>query len=129
MVDLTKLAVQDRVKKSYRESEKDPNETCQAVCVENDISILDGGGSEAEITVGTTSVLGNVTGTNRASRKMVIFQPQDKDIYWGYNSSVTISNGIKAFKDQVVMLEIGPNTDIYFIATGAGKKIRIQELS
>ena len=107
----------------------DSEQTAKRVCLENDISILDGGGSEAELTVGTTAILGNVTGTNRILRKMVIFQPKDKDIYWGYNNTVTTSSGIKTFKDQVIILELGPNTDLYFIATGAGKQIRIQVLS
>ncbi len=35
MVDINKLAVQDRVKKSYKESPKDPNETAARTCVEN----------------------------------------------------------------------------------------------
>lgn len=38
MVDITKLAVQDRIKKAYKESPKDPNETAKRVCVENNVT-------------------------------------------------------------------------------------------
>ncbi len=92
--------------------------------------ILDGGGEQATLTIGTTAVLGAVNGTsNRTDRKHVIFQAHDKDIYFGFDNTVTTSTGIKIFKDQIVMIPLGENTDIYFIATGAGKELRLTEVS
>ncbi len=93
--------------------------------------ILDGGGDQATLTIGTTAVLGAVNGTsNRTDRKYVIFQSQDKDIFYGFNeSTLSTSNGIKIFKDQIIMIPLGENTDIYFIATGAGKELRFTEVS
>ncbi len=58
-----------------------------------------------------------------------IFQAQDKDIYFGFDNTVTTSTGVKIFKDQIVMIPLGENTDIYFIATGAGKELRFTEVS
>ncbi len=38
MADIDKLAVEDRVRYSFRISPKDIDKTCQAVCIENDLS-------------------------------------------------------------------------------------------
>ncbi len=91
--------------------------------------ILDGGGEQDVLTIGTTAVLGAIGGTNRPDRKYVIFQAHDKDIYFGFDNTVTTSTGVKIFKDQIVMIPLGENTDIYFIATGAGKELRLTEVS
>lgn len=91
--------------------------------------VLDGGGEQAVLTIGTSASLGAIGGTNRTNRKYVIFQAHDKNIYYGFTNTVNTSTGIKLFKDQVLMIPAGENTDIYFIADGAGKELRIQEVS
>ena len=91
--------------------------------------ILDGGGEQDVLTIGTSASLGAIGGTNRVNRKYVIFQAHDRDIYYGFDNTVTTSTGVKLFKDQVIMIPVGENTDIYFIATAAGKELRIQEVS
>lgn len=91
--------------------------------------VLDGGGLQASITVGVTAIEGKVGASPLESRKYVIMQAKDNGIFYGFTSGVTTSTGIEIFKDQLIMIPIGENTDIYFIATGASKDLRFQEVS
>lgn len=51
------------------------------------------------------------------------------DMYWGYDSSVTTSNGIPLFKNQTLVFSINPNSSfkIYLVASGNNKNARIAE--
>jgi len=92
--------------------------------------ILDNGGDQISITVGTSAVEGVITGgVPRSNRKYVIFQSQGQGVFFGFTAGVTTSNGIEIFKSQLLMIPVGENTSIYFIATSAGKEVRFQELS
>ena len=81
------------------------------------------------LSVGTSAVEVKVGGSALAFRKLVIMQPEDSGIYWGYSNSVTTSNGTEMFKSQIIPMEVGPDISIWVIATGAGKSMRIQELA
>lgn len=91
--------------------------------------VLDGGGDQIALTVGTTAVEGKVGSSPLTGRKYVIFQAKDNGLFYGLTNSVTTSNGIEIFKDQILMVPLGENTSIYFIATGAGKAVRFQEIA
>ena len=91
--------------------------------------VLDGGGDQIELTVGTTAIEGKVGGSPRVGRKYVMFQSKDVGVYYGMDNTVTTSDGIEIFKDQLLMIPLGENTTIYFIATGANKKVRFIEVS
>lgn len=87
------------------------------------------GGVNADIVVGITAVEGKVGVSRLANRKYVVVEPLDSDIYFGFSSSVTTSNGIPIFKNQILMFPIGDSTQIWFISGTAGKRIRFGELA
>lgn len=81
------------------------------------------------LTVGTTAVEVKVGGSVLANRKTVTLQPKDNKIFWGYDSSVTVSNGTQVFKDQFMPLPVGANISIWLISDGAGRDVRIGEIA
>ena len=81
------------------------------------------------LSVGLTAVEVKVGGSPLSKRKLVIMQPKDTGIFWGYSNAVTTSTGTEMFKDQIIPMEVGPDISIWVIATGAGKFMRIQELA
>ena len=83
----------------------------------------------ASLPVGTTAVELKVGGSPLANRKYVQFQPRDKGIFFGYSSGVTISNGTEVFKNSLILLPIGPNLSVWFIADAVSKSLRIGELA
>jgi len=62
-------------------------------------------------------------------RKIVQFQPTDGIIYYGYDSSVTTSNGIKVFSGQLIIIEASDSLPIYLIAHTGTVNVRIAEVS
>lgn len=84
-----------------------------------------GNGLQAELTVGLTAIEGKVGVSALANREFVIFLALDTGIYFGANGGVTTANGIPIFKNQLIM--IPKQSPIWFIADGAGKKLRIIE--
>lgn len=92
------------------------------------IDVLNSQGVYGTLTVGTTAVELKVGASPISDRQAVTMQAMDNAIYWGYNSSVTTSTGTRIFKDQFIMLPIGPDVSVYLIANGAGKNVRIGEL-
>lgn len=87
------------------------------------------GGLNGDITVGTSAVEGKVGSSRLVNRKYVIIEPLDTNIYMGFNSSVTTSNGIPLFKNQFIMIPIGDGTQLWFIADSASKHVRFGELA
>lgn len=81
------------------------------------------------LTVGTSAVLAIVGGSVLANRKYLSVQPQATGVYYGFDNSVTTSNGTELFKDQLVFLPVGPDVTVYLIAGSAGNDVRIGELS
>lgn len=87
--------------------------------------ILNNGGLDAELTVGTSAVELKVGVSRKVDRKYVIFQPLDTGIKFGFTSG---TQNIPVFKNQLIMLPAGDNTQVWFIASEAGKKVAIAEL-
>lgn len=86
-------------------------------------------GVYGSLTVGTSAVLLKVGGSALDNRKYVTMQTKADAVYWGYDSSVTTSTGTQIFKDQLVVLPVGPSVTIYLIANGSGRDVRIGEIS
>ena len=91
--------------------------------------ILNDGAVYKALTVGTTAVELKVGASVLPLRRFITMQANDNSIYWGYDSSVTTSNGTRIFKDQFIALPIGAGTTVFLIADGAGKTVRIGELA
>lgn len=91
--------------------------------------ILDGGGVNANIAL-TASVARElkVGGSVLANRKYVVFQALDNGIYFGFSSGVTVSNGVPIFKNQLLMMPIGQNTQLWFVCAAAAN-VRIAEVA
>src|SRR5437773_1071325 len=93
------------------------------------IDFVNVSGVYGTLTVGTSAVLLKVGGSALTNRRYVTIQPKADKVYWGYDSSVTTSTGTQAFKDQTIILPIGPTITVYLIADGSGRDVRIGELS
>lgn len=89
---------------------------------------LDGPGVYGAITVGTTAVEAKVGANKLDQRAMVTIQPLSEAVYFGYDSSVTISTGTKIFKGQIYPIEAGDKLSVFLISENAGNNIRITEV-
>lgn len=90
---------------------------------------LNNGGVNINLTVGTTATELKVGGARLVNRKMILIQPLNNGVFFGYSSAVTAANGMTAFNNQTIMLPVGENTQVWLIATAAGKDVRIGEIA
>lgn len=82
------------------------------------------------VSITTTASELKVGGSVLANRKYIIIQPRANNLYIGFNSSVTTANGMQVFKNQLIMIPVGPNVHVYAISDQAsGIDTRIEELS
>ncbi len=82
------------------------------------------------LSVTTTSVEVRVGASALIDRKVVVVQPLGGDIFWGFDSGVTTSTGIKLFKNTIYHLPYTDDITVYLISTsGAGFDTRISELA
>ena len=82
------------------------------------------------LTVGTTAVEVKVGGAALANRKLLlIHNASGNTMYWGSNNSVTTSNGMILFRDQVISIPVGPAISIWIISGVAAQNARITEMS
>lgn len=88
---------------------------------------LDGPAVYGNISVTTSAAELKVGGSTYEDRKVLSIQPIDGDIFVGYDSSVTTSNGIKIFQGQYVELERGELLPVYAIAAST-VDVRISEI-
>lgn len=90
--------------------------------------ISNGSGTQAAITIGTTAVLVNVSGTNLANRISATLCNNSLTIwYWGYTNAVTTSTGTPIQPNQVVAWDVGPSTNVYAISGSASQNGRVTE--
>jgi hypothetical protein len=87
--------------------------------------VLNNGGVDAVLTVGTSPVELRVGGTRKANRKYVVFEALDEGIKFGFSNT---TQNIPIFKNQIFFLPVGDSTQIWFVATVAGRTIAIGEL-
>lgn len=74
--------------------------------------------SAAELKVGASPL---------GERKVVSIQPIDGEVYYGFDGSVTSSNGTKIFKGEKFFLECGSKLPIYLVAASGTVDTRIAE--
>jgi hypothetical protein len=75
----------------------------------------------------STATIAKVGGSNLSNRKFLTIMPIDKDIYWGYNSSVSTSNGTPIFRAQMLSLSVSDLVNVYIISSGGTADVRIVE--
>lgn len=90
--------------------------------------IIDIGGIEGALTVGTSAVEVKVGVSKYPGRKcLTLFNNSNTIIYWGYTSSVTTLTGTPIFKNSKEIWSISDNVSIYVIANSVGNDVRVTE--
>lgn len=80
------------------------------------------------LTVGTSAVEIKVGGSRLTNRKAVTFYNNSNQVmYWGFNSSVTTSNGTPIAKNEFVVWQISDVVQLWVIAGQAGLNSRVTE--
>jgi hypothetical protein len=88
--------------------------------------ILDNGGADTVLNLTTTPIQGIVSGGARANRKYFIMEALTTNVKWGFTNS---TQSFDLFKSQLIMVPVGPNTQIWFrVTTGTGQ-VAIGEVS
>lgn len=87
--------------------------------------ILNNGGLDAELTVGTSAVELKVGGSRKENRKYVMFQALDQNIKFGFSDT---TQNMPCQKGRFFMIPVGEDTEVWFIATSASKTVAIGEL-
>lgn len=92
---------------------------------------LKSGGAQGEITLTTanTSYEAKV-GANRLPDRKILTVTALDDMYWGYDNTVSSTNGTPLYKNQTVIFEIDPeDTDfqVWLVASSNSKNARITE--
>lgn len=90
---------------------------------------IDGPAAYGNKIVTTTPQVVRVGASNLLERTVVWVQPVDGLIYYGFDSSVSASNGFKVFKDQLFEHEVGDLLDVYIVAASGSVNVRIAELA
>jgi hypothetical protein len=90
---------------------------------------LNGPASYGNISVSTTAVEVKVGASVLEERTVITIQPIDGDIYYGYDNSVTSTNGTKIFKGQVYAMEATDQLPVWIVAETGTIDVRITEVS
>jgi hypothetical protein len=92
--------------------------------------VLKGSAVYGAITVGTSAVELKVGGSVLANRKHILFQnTSNKDIYFGFNNSVTTSNGLLISRGSERSFDVTDSLSIWVISGSAGLDCRLAEVS
>jgi hypothetical protein len=87
-----------------------------------------GTGTQAALTVGTSSVQVKVGGSPLVNRKIVtLFNNGNSTIYWGWSIGVTTATGTPIFKNQQISWSVSSTQLVFVIAGSAGNDTRITE--
>lgn len=90
--------------------------------------ILDGGGLEGAIVIGTSATAARVGAANLVNRKsLTVYNNGTVAVYWGFTAAVTVSSGTPLIRSQFAVFDVGPNTTIYLISTIASQNVRVTE--
>jgi hypothetical protein len=81
--------------------------------------ILNASGQYQAISCSTTAVEALGGGTILSNRKLVSILPTNGTVYYGYNNSVTTSNGTPIFTNQLFVISASANLHIWIIASAA----------
>jgi len=83
------------------------------------------GGLDKVLTVGTSAVELKVGASRKTTRKIVAFEALSNNIKWGFSNT---TQSFDVFKNQLIVLPVGEDTEIWFIAGTAGQSVAIGEL-
>lgn len=99
-----------------------------------DLEVSDGlsnGGVNGNLNLTTHDVAyeAKVGGSRLTNRKSLTVQAKDFDIYWGYSSSVTTSNGTLLNSGDMIIFDCDPATSfqVWLVASVSNKNARITE--
>lgn len=84
-------------------------------------------GVYGSVTIGTSAVEAKIGASKLINRKSLTITPITNTVYWGYDSSVTTSNGTPIFKSSTFSFDY--NISIFVISPTASNDIRITEAS
>lgn len=89
--------------------------------------ILNNGGLDTVLSIatGVPQEL-KVGGTRKADRKYVIMEALDTGIKWGFSSG---TQSFDIFKNQLIMMPVGENTEIWFDTISGTNDVAIAEVS
>jgi hypothetical protein len=93
------------------------------------VDIPNTAGAYGTVNITTTAAELKVGGTALAGRKMVSIQPIDGKIYYGYDNSVTSSNGTELAKKQIIVFTVGAGISVYLVSAAGTVDVRIGELA
>lgn len=130
MADLSGLQASETIKIVGADSsglEQTPVQSTGA----GELAVTDGirvSGIYGALTVGTTAVELKVGAAPLSNRKVLMVQNlSNKDIYWGYNSSVTASNGLIIPRGTERVFSVSDALHIWVIGTDTNLDCRIAE--
>lgn len=73
-----------------------------------------------------TPVEGKVGALPKDERKYIIMEALDTNVKWGFSNS---TQSFDLFKSQLIMVPVGPNTEIWFIMSSGTGQVAFGELS
>lgn len=98
------------------------------------VKVVDGLGSTGvngnlNLVTANTVYEAKVGATRLTSRKSVVIQATDSDMYWGYASSVTSATGTLLYKNQTIEFACDPGStfQVYLVSILANKNAKIAE--
>lgn len=87
--------------------------------------VLNNGGSDAVLTIGTSPVELKAGASRKTDRKLLIFMALDNNFTFGFSS---LTQSIPLYKSQVVILHVGKDTEVWAVNTESGKSMAVGEL-
>ncbi len=88
--------------------------------------LLEFGGLQSEITVGTTPVEVMVGFSKLPLRRCVTVRPVSGPVFWGYNNTVTVASGTPIFKKELTIFSASDTCPIWLVAS-TNTTVRITE--
>lgn len=73
-----------------------------------------------------TAVEGKVGALTKDERKYIIMEALDTNVKWGFSNT---TQSFDLFKSQLIMVPVGPNTEVWFIMSSGTGSVAFGELS
>ena len=86
--------------------------------------VLNNGGEDKILTVTTSPIELKVGASRKVNRKYVIIEALDSNVKMGFSST---TQSIPIFKDQIIMMPIGENTQVWLKADSGSRNVAIGE--
>jgi hypothetical protein len=86
----------------------------------------DFGGLDTILNLTTTPIEGKVGANPKALRKYVVMEALSTNVVWGFTNS---TQSFDLFKSQLIMIPVGPATQIWYKVTSATGQVAFGEIS